>query len=671
MSEHTATASRSRVDRSAVLARIYADESYRQLIDVIETRADRWVANPTLEVPGELADWWHVTWERLGDVAFTQVLKPNPLRGEWIRREILRLCALPVDEWIGPFFRRRGDVPVGALETAHVGLGVADVLELCPDVFSDMEREIVLAALEDHCVLPCERAIEGFESQAALYRSSGGESGTALNNWYAVLLDGFAAAAMAIGDAERVGTLPGRYRRAAALYDVDSYGESVQYSGYAALHLSNLHEMIERRDPQMAAGLPVPYSATMRWLAHSIMFSGPRPEFGSGRYMTMVNFGDSAVTARPPSDVLTSIARLGTGVCNEDAQLARWLFDFCYRDIQVEPSDLSTFGFFSQIGWRTVINLLTAVEARSPQQLGIPIAEGFHTGTVAVRDRWDTPRTVLAAQAGHPALAVDGHRHDDHGSFVLAHRGELLFADPGHCSYRLQAQQTAKRSDSHSTWTIRSASTNEHLERHHAHGSPVGVRTGPTRVEDHTVFSVDLADQYPASITRARRTWITLLPHVVLIVDALEATEAVTVDARFVLNDRDHRLRVNEATGTRLVLRRGEAAAKFFQLAAEADDGAITPTLTRTWSALHDVYQPQPNAPTQGREGSAVVYTFIHPVPTRSHRAIYSIVLDREVRIRGWHVQLDERGIVQIQRPDGSMLAIDPNEHADDATARS
>ncbi|MGC5170084.1 heparinase II/III domain-containing protein [Microbacterium sp. DT81.1] len=661
MTGHSApTTTRGRLDVAAVRERSERDPRISRIVEVLIDRARLWASAPTVTQPGELAEWWHVAWERLGDAAFAHAMRPDEQIAEWLRAETRRLLALPVDEWVGPFFRTRTNPPIGALETAHVGLGVAEVLELCPELFDEDEREHIVAGLIEHCLLPCERAVTAYEGSARRYDESGGAEGTPPNNWYMVLLDGFAAISLLSGDADRIATLPGRYRTASSLYNADSYGESVQYWGYATLHLTNVRELLDAHDPSLLARDRAPYGPMMRWVAQSILFQGARPELGAGTYTTMVNFGDSAVTARPPADALTSIARPDAGTDDEDARLARWLFEHTYRDIQLEPSHLSTFGFFSEVGWRSVVNLLSAADASSPEELSLPLAASFETGSVMVRDRWTGTRTVLAAQAGTDRLNVDSHRHDDHGSFVLSHGDELFFADPGHCSYRLEAQQVAKRAESHSTWVLRDGGTDAILERRQPHAAPVGIRTAPWTSAGWTAFSVDLAPNLPETITRARRTWITLLPHVVLIVDDIASTLPVKVETSFVLNDRDHGLRVNQATATRLVLRRGEAAAKFFRLSAETDAAPVSGSADRRWTALHDIYQPQPNAPTQGREGSGVVYSYRNAAGTR-HRAVYSIVLDDEAVIRGWHVDVADDGTVLIERPDGVGLAVDPS----------
>lgn len=647
-----------RLDAAAVIARAAGSAELRALIGVIMDRAARWTAQQTLAVPGELIDWWHVSWERLGDVAFAQALSPDPARKAWLRDETLRLCALPADDWVGPFFRPRLTPMIGMLETAHVGLGVATVLELCPDLFDPAERASIEATLIDSCLLPCERALVARETGVDVTSAAGPERyQPSLQNWYCVLLDAYGAVALLTGDQDRIAALPERFNRAQGLHNADSYGESVQYWGYAALHLSNLWELINLAAPELVPRLDRTHTAMVPWLAHAVMFPGRRRDWGPGSYTTMINFGDSAYTARPPADVLTSIARFGD---DPGAGLARWLYELTYADPELAPGDLSSFGFFNQIGWRTVVNLLEATGPVSPEQAGLTPAREFETGAVVVRDRWPDATAVLAAQAGHRELNVDSHRHDDDGSFVLGYGGEVFFTDPGHCCYRLRAYQDAVADTAHSTWALTDPDGHPLVRQRRPH-QPVGRRRAPVTADGITTFGVDLADLYPDHVRRAERTWICALPHVVIIVDELEADRPVAVDTRFVIDNRDNRLAVNQATPSRLVFRRGPAAAKFFRLAADSDGQPNEAPPRRSWSSLHDVYHPQPNAPTQGKEGSGVVYTF-SAAPAKRFRSVYSIVLADEAGIRGWHVDHDG-AVITIRPPAGEPIMIDPARH--------
>lgn len=633
------------------------DPALQHLVELIKARALRWTANPTLVVPGELGDWWHVCWERLSDVAFAQAVDPDDARAVWLRTEVLRLCALPADAWIGPFFRPRYAPIVGMLETAHVGLGVTTVLELCPDLLDEDDTLTVHAALREKCLLPCERGL--LTRETGLDVTANGAPvrvSDYTQNWYWVLLDAFGAVALLLGDSERVETLPARFRRGQALHNADSYGESVQYWGYAALHLTNLWELVQAYRPDLIRRLDQRHGNVIPWLVHSVLFTGQSRSWGPGRYTTMVNFGDSALTGRPPADVLSSVARFAAAGDARAAGLARWLLDVTYGDAELAPTELSSFGFFNQVGWRTIANLPHAAPALSPERADLGLAASFETGTVAVRDRWAEPRAVLAAQTGHATLNVDSHRHDDDGTFVLGYGGEVFFADPGHCCYRLQAYFAAVKAEAHSGWTLRNAEGQE-LPRPRVPETAVGHRFGPDEVGAAIVFGVDLAPAYPEQVQLARRTWISLLPHVVIVVDDVVASTPVVVESRFVLNNQDNRLRVNEASTSRLVLRRDGAAAKFFRLESDAGGHHDSVAPRRSWSALHDIYHPQPNAPTQGKEGSGVVYTYSTGTPATTVRSVYSIVMAAESTITGWHVHYED-DVVTVTPPDGPAMLV-------------
>ncbi|MFC7624934.1 heparinase II/III family protein [Microlunatus sp. GCM10028923] len=611
-----------------------------RLLDVIRRRADRWVRLPTLDDPNDRADWWHVAWERLGDVAYLQSIEPSAVRAAWLRSEVRRLCGLDPDLWIGPEFRSRTLPSIGSLETAHLGLAVATVLRLCPTL---IDRAEVAEALTLRCLEPCERALE--------LRESGG---VAMNNWYHVLLDGYSACALIIGDERRVASLAERVDRAVALTEGDSYGESVQYWSYAAVHLSHVAELAADHGlvwpAELHGRLVESLSRCLPWVAQSIMFADVASRWGGGGYLSMINFGDSAVTARPPADVLLFLAREATG---REAGLARWLYDLGYAEAELAPTDLSTFGFFHQPTWRSLRNLPGCAEPLDPAAAGLDAAQRFAVGTVILRGP-EREKTVLAIQGGHDALRVNSHRHGDAGSFVLGHGGEVIFSDPGHCCYRLPAYRAAVAETAHSTWTVTGADGVVLPQR--TDGRRTGSLTGPAPWDTDLVnpgwlVGTDVAAAYGPPLRTARRTWLFRPPHLLLIMDEVVADEPVRLASRFVINNRDGLLSINRATDRRTVLRRNGAAAKFFLLDARTDDCPADWPLEQHHSTLHDVYDPHPDAPGQGQEGSGADLVFEAPAGRR-HRAVYSVVLDIEPRIRSWHVAWVGDGIV-LGHPDG------------------
>ncbi|MFD6416273.1 heparinase II/III family protein [Streptomyces sp. NPDC060194] len=635
------------------------------MLDVLTRRAERWTASPTVADPDDAAarvDWWHVCWDRLGDVAFVQALVPDERRAAWLTAEVTRICDLPPADWTGPAFRPRTSPPVGTLETAHVGLGVTTVLELCPELFDGGLRHHVEQALSTKGLAPCRRFLEGNE------RVPGeGEAAPDVCNWYLVLLNGFAAMALATGSDADIATLPRRFRFGAALCQGDSYAEWVQYWGYALLHLTHLYELLT------AAGVPevtpewiAPLGNALPWVAQSVMFEQKRSSWGEGRYPALVNFGDTALTGRPPADVLLCLARFLPDGGPRHRGLARQLFETTYADLELAPYG-GTFGFFNAIGWRSLHHLAEAGAPVSPREAGLATGQGFGTGAVVVRDSWEDTRTVLAARTGQDDLPTVSHRHADDGSFVLGHRGEVLFTDPGHCCYRLQAQEVAKSSQAHTGWSFTDPATGRTLSQSRPLAAGArGGRFGPRVVDSPaaqgpvTVFGADVAAAYgDPDVERVQRTWFSLLPHIVLVVDEIGTRRPLVVHSHFVIDNRDDLLRTHRATDSRLVFRRRQVAAKFFQLASETDRRPSASPVRTAWSALHDVYSPHPNAPGQGKEGSGEVHTFSSAAAGTRHRAVYSIVLDEEPAITGWHVRWRGGDVVAVERPDGTELSFD------------
>lgn len=172
------------------------------------------------------------------------------------------------------------------------------------------------------------------------------------------------------------------------------------------------------------------------------------------------------------------------------------------------------------------------------------------------------------------------------------------------------------------------------------------------------VWTADLTAACPAPVERLVRHWVVLLPSVVLVVDEIDTTSATTVSTQFVIDNRDGRLDTHRHTDTRLVFRHGAAAMKLFQLGGTADDADSTGSVQHSWAALHDSYDPRPDAFGQSKEGSGEVWTFMSSRPGHRHRAVYSFVVDAEPLIRRWHVRIDG-ATVHVEVPDQGWFTLD------------
>ncbi|CAM3325303.1 Heparinase II/III-like protein [Occultella aeris] len=648
-----------RVPGAVARAAVREDLWARRAAEEIRTHARAATARPTLADRPDRERWWHVAWDRLSDVAFSHLLEPDQALADWLRDQVAWIVDADADAWIGPGFRERESPSLGQLETAHVALALATVLEIAPDAVGNL-RERAVQALRTKALGPCERWLRRRDEHA--------DGGGRLNNWYVVLLDGQVAAALHAGGTEDLDRLPARLQRVHDLFETDSYGESLQYWGYAARHATELHARLTGwLDPSgggdAVAGLDradldrlllEPLARCLPWVAASLTaHSDPATD----RMPGAVNLGDSARTWRPPAEVLAAVSRRPL----PHAGLASWLLERCYPESPVPlASELSTFGFFNRAGWRAVLDAPGRVPAVAPGEAARAVT--YTAGTTVVRTDWSTvPETLVALQTGHDALRAASHRHADVGSFVLVRRGVSLLADAGHCTYRLAAYRDATAATSHSTWTFSDPSGP--IEQHQVTAVPGRPEPGEVAALGQTPLGplrsvgVDVASAYDAPISTARRTWHVLVPHVVVVVDEITADRPVEMHTRFVTDNSDDDLSTHVATGSRVVIRRRGQAAKILRLDARTDGAESAAPVVLSATALHDVYDPLPLAPGQGREGSGVVQTFSTAGSGRTHRAVYAIIADDEPRIRGWHAHIEDDRAV-ISSPEGTVVEI-------------
>lgn len=624
----------------------------KRLWEAMEERATAGTLHrASLMHPEDTMEWWHLVWERLGDAAFVQAVKPRPELARWVREVVLELCRRPADDWIGPWFRKRSNPSMGMLETAHIAAAVFTAYDLCPELFSAEEREEIRQAVKVKGMEPCRRAAAKYVAEKRH-----------INNWFMVLANGFGTAAVMLGDETAVEEAVGFYREAAKLYNRDSYGESLQYSNYASIHLVHLRELLIRFDPSLAAELdPGCIARLIPWYAASLMYMKPLEGWGEQAYPRSVNFGDSAAMFRPSGDVLLHVASRCAGEYPREAGLARWLFDITYADPRLGPNDAATFGFMNSYQLLSVLLHKEAVPAIPPWQAELPLLAQFETGGAIVRDKWEEPDTILAVQGGFSPHHVASHRHADQNSFQLVHRKERFFADPGHCCYRLTAFHSARATASHNTWSFIAEQQETGEKKVIGQKEVYGNIYMPHTAFNHNrivqqlghvhVIRSDCAEIYGDPIIKAERTWIAVMPHILFVVDRLEARTPVKVQSHFVLNNRDNRLKVNVAADNKLVLRRGEAAMKFFLLDARSAEGKSPFRLTRDWGYIHDCYHPQPNQKGQGKEGSGLIFRYEMEGPQVNHTMVYAVAMDQEPLIKGWHLKVLEDGRYFVEPP--------------------
>ncbi|AEI40386.1 heparinase II/III domain-containing protein [Paenibacillus mucilaginosus] len=294
-----------------------------------------------------------------------------------------------------------------------------------------------------------------------------------------------------------------------------------------------------------------------------------------------------------------------------------------------------------------------------------PLLAAFETGTVVMRDNWEKPKTVLGMQAGFIPLRVNSHNHEDQNSFILVHQGERFFADPGHCCYRLASQQASIITQAHNTWSFATdGAPEQRIVQERVTGNV--YRPAPSKcdrllvkqLDEVAVIRADAAKLYGDPIRRAERTWVTLLPHIVLIIDRIEAEQPIQVCTHFVMNNRDGALEEDTRMPACLEFRRGQAGVKLIHHAAEA---AAPIQLKPSWGFVHDVYHPLPNQKGQGAEGSANIYTYVTTACKKEHVNVYAILMDDASLLGEWGIEEMGEGGLAIH-PVGLELKLSPDE---------
>lgn len=620
---------------------------FRALLNRVEERA----RHPGLPGGGRSGmEWWFFVAEFLSDAAMAHALQPSGRVSSWVRDLTLGLVRRSEEDWVGPPFRDHlSHPPQGHLETAHLTWGVSVVLDLASDVFTADEQEEVRSALRNRGIPLCREWLARNHHLA---------------NWRCVLGAGVAVAAAVLNDADEMERALDDYSVSRQVFQPDgSYGESLQYSNYAAMHLMLAREALLRRNPDFARHLEADrWNKLPRWYASSLFYCKALDRWGSTPRARSANFNDSSALFRPSGDLLLHLAAREKQSCPSAAGLARWLFDALYApDLSAGPPDHASFGFLNDWGFLSVPLLPQATQALDPQSAGLEPLEAFSNGDVLARDRWDG-RTIVAIHGGGDPLYGPGHLHGDLNSFILVHNRERLLADPGHSCYRNLLHGLESSSSTHNTCTFITGDAGDPRLQEDQHRSihlqqtcrarvcfdPSTRAIGPLadrgsrrllaqRAGDVSVIGSEAARLYPGSIIETfSRFWILCGSHALFIVDRIVARSPVRTTWHWLLNNRDGKLEHRIIHPDRLVARRPGAGMKLFHLGA---GHAQTPA----YAYLHDVYHPFPNGPGEGRSGSGVLVSFQEPAgqAQEARTTIHAIAMDGYGPVAGWHLKTD------------------------------
>ena len=674
--------------RQELLTQLETDTRLKQLWQDYCSRVADYTKTGKLENLYSSTTWWFYAWERIADAAFVAAMTGDETAKNYVHSCVMEICLnKSYKDWIGAWIRRRSSIfepnkgqPIATLETAHISCAMAAAYDLCPELFSNEEKEIILDRLRSR-VLPWSKRYL-----------------TSLNfhfrNWQMAILNGYITAACLLDDKEAIDWAVQYFNLCTQAFNTDSYGETVQYSHYCLFVLTHAYEILLAYDSSLADKLDTSFAPNMiRWYASSYMYNKPlnNYEWGPHSYARVINFGDCSAIFRPSGDVLMHIIKHHGKQRPTEAGLARWLFETNFQEDH-GPYDLSTYGLYNSYHYNTFVNYVSTDEVPplTPAEAGLPLLDHFDAGNIFYRDNWEQPEIILGIQGGYQPMRATAHRHQDQNSFVLAYKKERIFLDPGHTCYRLRSWDFARSDVSHNTWTFEK-SNGEILHQTRVLSSFLWEdverefdprhedrKTGMQPVMNHLkrmektdkllIVQSDCAEAYGNPITTALRTWLLLGTDTMFVVDRFLSEEPILPVTHFVLNNRpDIVSQVDVSPNNDLLFRRNGVGMKLLPITL--DNNPLI--MTRDNGYAHDCYHPEPNRRGQGREGSALIYNYKPTEPVLEYTGAYAIALGDDQSIHGFQlvqvapdcyklISADRDGGMQIQfAANGSLKVTD------------
>ncbi|MGI6279457.1 MAG: heparinase II/III domain-containing protein [Acutalibacteraceae bacterium] len=626
-----------------------------ELYQVLRERCLHDTRTDSLLQDDDTQEWYHLVWERMSDASFVYAVEKIEALGKWIHNRTLEIVRLSRAEWVGPWYRfpkqdrfsaeGQAKMQIGALETAHITLAVCEAIENCPELFSEEETAEIKEALRTKGMLMCRNFCDGLMAKHE-----------SINNWFSVLLNGYGTAAMVLNEADEIEHSLELSDYAAAMYNSNEYGESLQYSNYSSLALCSFYEHALRYGISNKRLHMECYTNLIPWYVASYLYNKPVSSLNM-KAPRSINFGDSGAIFRPTGDLLVQIAARMRTSSPRAAGLASWLFEQTYQgELLKLPNDMATFGFINNFQYPALLLLNIMAEPVTPEQSMLSEAMIFG-GQIILRDTWKDTKAVVAVMSGYEPYNATGHRHLDQGSFQTVYGMERLLVDPGHCCYRLDSQQKSLSDFSHNTFTLRYNGKVMHQQKIGGNifvpKKPLNKRLFSGYHGDVFVTACDMTALFGAPVKKAVRVFLMKLPHMMFVADIVESDQPVNMDTHFVVNNRENLLNVHLYSENRIVFRRAASGMKLFHLQSVADGQILNPELEFGWSYMHDFYHPKPNQAGQGKEGSALCYRWIGKKPALVQRRLCSVIMSDEPGIRSWHVFPQNDGYFRMESPKG------------------
>lgn len=172
-------------------------------------------------------------------------------------------------------------------------------------------------------------------------------------------------------------------------------------------------------------------------------------------------------------------------------------------------------------------------------------------GVVISRSGWGEKDSVLSLRSGEP----ENHEHADRNSLLFTAHGERLLNDHVKASYlHTQPKWLLRLTPAHTAVLIDGQGHQYHhgeegTNASQAHATLVDYRTG----RDWMIATSDAADAYAKAslpVTRAQRTVIFFKPDILIVLDEVDLTQALSVQTRWqVFNDDNLGAAIAGATG--------------------------------------------------------------------------------------------------------------------------
>lgn len=603
-----------------------------EIFAAIRSRVQERASSPSLMDTTATTEWWHHVSEYMTDAALVHAIEPGEKVDAWLRARLLELVRRPVSDWAGPPFRRyRGGEMTGSLETAHISWTVSICLDMAGDLFSEEEKAEIRAALREKGLVPCRRYLE---------------SNIPYHNWNCVLYAGYTVTAAVLRDKEALDYA--KYWFPVALdhfQDDGSYGESLQYSNYAACAIMLAHEALIRARV-LKSGDYNPYAKIVDWAAYALVCRKPVVGWPVAAVMPRsINFGDCAATFRPSGDLLMHIAGRARQDLPTQAGIAAWLFDRTYRPVDGPAiHDMASFGFINDFGFLSVLLAQGAAAPISPEQAGYPVARAFSAGDAFLRDSWDG-KTVLGFRMAPEARHANGHLHGDMNSIQLYFNEERMLADPGHSCYRNLTRELDVATSSHNTCTFilpdgsvlaqlkstrRTRQAAGPLWDGNEPFSPGGKRIECSQNGQIRRVSSDVAELYGAPLKEFTRTAVLCGSNVVFVIDRIKSDVPVKLVWNWLLDNRDGALSYDYGQPGFISADRPGASMRIRRFGTE---GKLSGP---TWALLHDAYHTLPGRFCEGKAGSGISFRIAEEKASESSLSVHVILLDSREAIDGW-----------------------------------